>query len=126
MDHAASDESVLCEVRGGLVLRWGRVSLLGREVALPYFSASPPFAKLLCFPQSLRISVGPIALTIPLGDISEVRYRTRTLSGLLLGGETLTIKHRAKGSNPVVFGSPSGVKRVALALQSLGVTVNGV
>ncbi len=113
----------LCEKRGGLLLRNGRVSFLGREIYLPYFSASPPLAKLCCFTDSITITVGPITLAMATNDIEEVRFRKKTLWSLLLGGDTLTIRHHGRESNPVIFGTWSGLERITHVLQDMGVNV---
>ena len=112
--------------RGGFLIRGGVVEVFGRELYIPYFfSASWPFAKLECRPDSLTISVWPIMLVIqvPTEDIEYVQFKAMSLLTLPLG-DTLTIRHRHRDApNPIVFGAYRDLRQSILVLDRMGISI---
>lgn len=115
----------ICEKRGGLVLGPGRVVGFGRAVYIPYFNVTPPLAKLRVADDSITFSAGPwLSLPIAMGDIAEVSFTRRAaVWHAILGGDTLTIRHRGRGPNPVRFSARGGLQEIADALHELGVRI---
>lgn len=119
---ALGDQPPLYEKRGGVIFSGGRVRLFDKEVSLPYFSASWPFAKLHCYADSITVKVGPLLILVSRTDIEEVRFKKMTFSSVLIG-DTLTIRHHGKAPNPVIFGSYRDLEPITRVLKEMGVEV---
>ena len=111
------------EKRGGAIFGGGKVHLFGKEIWLPYFSATWPLAVLRCYPDSIMVKIGPLLFSVSLTDIEQVSFRKMTFWTVPLGGDTLTIRHRGKGPTPVIFGSYRGLESLVSAFKEMGVKV---